>query len=241
MRCEGFNVRDLEIQVGSGSRGIRISAPEIFLPKGSVTFLVGRNGSGKTSMLRALSKGVVTRNSQISAFSNIKVGGDFQFWSSTSYVSDRFSDDLVDELSVDDHLRVVGASPVSIERTRFEDWTISLHGKRVGNLSSGERQILIGAMILRAFRGPITLADEIGSNLDWDMKRELYFGIKQFCETSESACFLVTHDLELVSELSDEVYFLDDLDPDRTCVLVPTASAIVSLRNRRGAHGVGQS
>lgn len=200
----GIEVRDLHVSI-TGSHVLQGVSLEV--PAGGVTALLGRNGVGKTTTLRAL-LGLAARTGHVRILDQ-----DTQGWPThrvvrlgVGYVpEDR---DVFAGLTVAENLRLAEAT---LEpdydavyalfpelQTRFK--------QRAGTLSGGQQQMLsIGRILLN--RWPLLLIDEPSKGLAPKLIGELVDVLERIA--SEATILLVEQNLAVVKRLAQRVVVLD--------------------------------
>ena len=101
-------------------------------------------------------------------------------------------------------------SGIPIDRELLKKFDI-LHtlNQDIGELSGGEQQrVSIARALIK--KPKIIFADEPTGNLDTENAKIVINSLKDYVKNSDSAMFLVTHDIELAN-LCDKVYELKDL------------------------------
>jgi len=205
----GYRKGRREVVVASG-----LSAT---LERGKLTCLLGRNGTGKSTLLRTLAGLQPPLNPQLSIV-NCQL----------STVNSQPSVALV--LTHRPDLRNLTAEEVvGLGRTphtnfwgtlRADDHRIvaeSLHlvgietlaNRPFETLSDGEQQKVMIAKAL-AQQTPMIFLDEPTAFLDFISRRELFALLKRLAHDNGKAILLTTHDLALAEEFSDTIWLLED-------------------------------
>jgi branched-chain amino acid transport system permease protein len=206
-------VDGLSVRYPTGALGL--SDVSLGVPAGSVVALVGRNGAGKTSAVRAIAG--FPRSERVHLDGTITFHGR-DILGLTPAAASRAGVSLVPErdkvfptLTVQDHLRAVGLSRV--EATELIERFPSLRGKATGHaglLSGGQRQVLALAMAM-ARRPKLLLIDEMSLGLAPIAIRALMAELRQIREHSpEVGILVVDQALDAVGELADHVYVLEN-------------------------------
>jgi branched-chain amino acid transport system ATP-binding protein len=177
------------------------------VPTGGVTALLGRNGVGKTTTLRAI-LGLVASSGQIQV-----LGHDVENWPTHRIVrlgigyvpEDR---DVFSALTVEQNLRLAESSAAA----RYDD-VFSLFPElkqrarqRAGTLSGGQQQMLSIARALLNDR-PLLLVDEPSKGLAPKLVSEFASVLERAAE--HSTVLLVEQNLGVVKRLADHVVVLD--------------------------------
>lgn len=147
----------------------------LHIPVGAVVGLVGRNGAGKSSLLRCLAGLTTPTRGASSLFgrSSLKLGD--ADCARLGYVAQ--SPDLFDWMSVADHLDAIGRAYPNWSRSRCDTLAaqleLPLHGK-VAELSGGDQQKL--SVVLAMGHDPdLLLLDEPVASLD-PLTRRAFMG-----------------------------------------------------------------
>jgi len=185
-----------DVTVKAGARTL-IEHGELRIWFGEVTALLGRNGTGKTTLLKLLAglgqpaAGTIRRahNLRIGYFSQDKNDLPQQ---GTVLDAIRELDRTVDERTLRDHLALFLFCGDDID-------------KPVGELSGGEKQRLSLARMTRA-QFDLLCLDEPTNHLDVAGTEGLEQALKEFPGT----VVLITHDRQLVEQVADRVAWLED-------------------------------
>lgn len=199
-----LNVSDLHVTI-AGSHVLQ--GVSIELPVGGVTALLGRNGVGKTTTLRAL-LGLVPSTGAISI-----LGNDVRGWSThrivrlgVGYVpEDR---DVFAGLTVAENLRLAER----IDEPRYNDVyaifpeLVERARQRAGSLSGGQQQMVsIARALLNGW--PLLLVDEPSKGLAPRLVSELADALERV--TQLATVLLVEQNLALVRRLAQRIVVLD--------------------------------
>lgn len=206
----GYNTR-------AGQR--RVTAPlSVKLPEGRLICLVGRNGVGKSTLLRSLS------GLQPPLSGDVLLGG-----SSIASYSHKALARLVSVVTTRDvpvpsmtswEVVALGRSPytqfwgqLSSADKEIVDRSIDITGisplasRRVGSLSDGERQKVMIAKAI-AQETPVILLDEPTAFLDYPSKVSTLSLLSRLAREMGRTILVSTHDVEHALRLSDEVLLL---------------------------------
>ena len=212
-------LKDLVIGYNTRAGQRRVTAPlSVKLPEGRLICLVGRNGVGKSTLLRSLSGlqpplsgDVLLGGSSIASYSHkalarlvsVVTTRDVPVPSMTSWevVSlgrspyTQFWGQLspADKEIVDRSIDITGISP--------------LVSRRVGSLSDGERQKVMIAKAI-AQETPVILLDEPTAFLDYPSKVSTLSLLSRLAREMGRTILVSTHDVEHALRLSDEVLLL---------------------------------
>lgn len=188
-------------------------------PKGTMTCIIGRNGTGKSTLLRSIAR---LQN---------RLGGDILLngHSIDSYAQDEFARLLsivltsrpdAQSMTVYE-LVALGRTPytgfwgrLSDEDRKIVDHALYMVGmqnmsrRRVCSLSDGECQKVMIAKSL-AQGTPIILLDEPTAFLDFHGKVELLTLLRRLAHNEGKTILLSTHDLEAALQTADRLWMLD--------------------------------
>lgn len=210
---KGISLHLDALQVGYG-RTLVAGPLDGHLPAGEFTCLLGRNGTGKSSLLRTL------------AGLQPSVGGQVAGLQEGRQVSPVGQVGIVLTHRVEGvHLSVselvgLGRMPhtgflgrLGKEDHRVVDWamrqtgTQALASRQVATLSDGEFQRVMLARVL-AQQTPVVLADEATAFLDYPSKREVMRLLRSMAHELGLAVLLSTHDVPLALEEADRLWLL---------------------------------
>ena len=207
-------IRNVRVELGGRVILDRVSAD---LARGKITALIGLNGSGKTTMLRALVREYPYR-------------GEIRFHCGhdhtqptpehVGYVPQRLTLDSRLPLTVRDFL-ALALSPrplfLGVPRALAEKIRALLDrvemGQRIDSLvdklSGGELQRVLLALALEP-RPELLLLDEPAAGIDFKNQQKFYDLIAELNRSSGVTVLLVSHELTMVSRHADEVLCLRD-------------------------------
>ena len=212
-------LKDLVIGYNTRAGQRRVTAPlSVKLPEGRLICLVGRNGVGKSTLLRSLSGlqpplsgDVLLGGSSIASYSHkalarlisVVTTRDVPVPSMTSWEVvalgrspyTQFWGQLspADKEIVDRSIDITGISPLA--------------SRRVGSLSDGERQKVMIAKAI-AQETPVILLDEPTAFLDYPSKVSTLSLLSRLAREMGRTILVSTHDVEHALRLSDEVLLL---------------------------------
>ena len=214
-----FVLKDLVIGYNTRAGQRRVTAPlSVKLPEGRLICLVGRNGVGKSTLLRSLS------GLQPPLSGDVLLGG-----SSIASYSHKALARLVSVVTTRDvpvpsmtswEVVALGRSPytqfwgqLSPADKEIVDRSIDITGisplasRRVGSLSDGERQKVMIAKAI-AQETPVILLDEPTAFLDYPSKVSTLSLLSRLAREMGRTILVSTHDVEHALRLSDEVLLL---------------------------------
>jgi zinc transport system ATP-binding protein len=163
---------------------------------GEIVTLIGPNGSGKTSLLKAL-LGLAPTTGTLSRKPNLRIG----------YVPQTFARDRSLPITVDRFMRLFAsedAAAAALERVG--SW--HLRRRQIVALSGGE---LARVLLARAIAGKpeLLMLDEPLAGVDIAGEAALYHLIAEFRDELGCAVLLVSHDLHVVMAQADRVICLN--------------------------------
>src|SRR6185369_12923146 len=189
---------------------------------GNMTAIVGANGAGKSSLLRALNGAIKASSGEIlldekplTSFTRRAVGrriavvtqeallafpvsvleyvlGGRYAWAGSGTWGWESERDLEIALEV-------------LQQTELENFS----GRLMNELSGGERQRAVLARALATEAG-ILLLDEPTANLDLAHQAALLAQVRKRCDTRGASALVVTHDINLAAEFSNHVLLMKD-------------------------------
>ena len=187
---------------------------------GEMVGLIGTNGSGKSTIIRALSRVISPRSGKIlldgKALSSIRrrdlarlIGVVPQM----PLLPSAFTAFEIVLMGRNPHLGLLqyeGAKEMAIAWQAMEKTlTQSLAERRVSELSGGEIQCLLIARVL-AQETKAILLDEPTANLDIGRQVEILDLIKNLCLNDNLAALAAVHDLNLASQYCDRLILIND-------------------------------
>ena len=199
MKAIAFENLTIGYQLGKRKEQVVASELSAVLETGQLTCLLGRNGVGKSTLLRTLMKGTERKNISVVLTDKVDVENitveELVGLGRTPHTGFWGVLRAEDKEAVSDAMRLVGID--------------GLEGKMIQTLSDGERQ---KAMISKALaqQTPIILLDEPTAFLDHPSRREIMRLLCQLAHEQERAILLSTHDVELALQYADAIWFMDD-------------------------------
>jgi zinc transport system ATP-binding protein len=209
-----LRVRDLNVTLGGVPilRGLNAD-----IARGKISALIGLNGSGKTTFLRALLKEI-----PYTGRVEFQCGHDHNmpYPQHTGYVPQRLLFDPQLPLTVCELLALgISRRPLCLgigtaTRKRIEKmlervWAGQLMHLPVGTLSGGELQRVLLALALEP-QPELLLLDEPAAGIDFKHEGEFYGLIDQINRDTGVTAVLVSHDLSVVSKFAHHVLCLND-------------------------------
>lgn len=206
-----LQAQELTVTYQGGVRAVQ--GIDVTVERGQIVALVGRNGAGKTSILRAIA-GFLRGE-------HVKVGGHL------SYEGERVSsglafrggrgeavfvperDKVFSRLSIEDHWKLAGLPPGEMDGLfAMFPRLAERRSVRSGVLSGGERQMLaIGTALAR---GPkLLLVDELSLGLARGLALELGQVLRRTVTERQMGVLIVEQSAHLAEGLADFSYFLE--------------------------------
>ena len=182
---------------------------------GELTCLIGRNGTGKSTLMRTLAGflkplggsalldgrdvsrlSLAERSHLISVVLTDRVDVDGMRVKDLVSVGRQPYTGFFGKMSSDDE-EVVNKAIADVGMTDFA-------GRQVNSLSDGERQKVMIAKAL-AQQTPVILLDEPTAFLDYPSKKEMFQMLSQLCHEQGKAALVSTHDLDIALPIADSV------------------------------------
>lgn len=221
----------LSIPTDKALKGI-LTKINITLYKGKVTALIGRSGSGKSQ----LAQSIINLNTHFIKDGEININVNNRFENILLYTNEEliklrrkqvsylFQDALqtlnptikcIDQLT--EYLILVQSCNQDNAMLEAEnllqqvnlDNKLELTDKYPHQLSGGQLQRFCIAMAF-ASNAEIVIADEITSALDKNNTEIIYELLKRQCAQKNKSLLLITHDIQGVKDIADEVYVISD-------------------------------
>ena len=206
-----LHFEDLTIGYRKGRREVVVaSGLSATLERGKLTCLLGRNGTGKSTLLRTLAglqpplkPQLSTVNSQPSVALVLTQRPDLR---------NLTAEEVVD-LGRTPHTNFWGTLREDDRRIVAESLQLvgieTLANRPFETLSDGGQQKVMIAKAL-AQQTPMIFLDEPTAFLDFISRRELFTLLKRLAHDHGKAILLTTHDLALAEEFADTTWLLDD-------------------------------
>lgn len=204
-------IKTLTVTYANGATGV--TGVSMSIPRRSVVAVLGRNGAGKTSLLRGLAG--FLKSERVRVGGQVLLNGHGDVAGCSPMVTSKLGIVFVPErskvfptITVADHLRLVGVrSASSIEKFGFEAlrrrWTF-----KAGTLSGGERQML--ALAVAWSQNPkLLLIDELSLGLAPIITKKLLATVRQMTEDIDLSVIVVEQDPVAALQVSDVVYLID--------------------------------
>ena len=206
-----LQVRNLVVRYANGALGV--SGIDLDVRERSIVAVVGRNGAGKTSTLRAIAGYLPGERVRVSGSVQLlgtELAGMNPGRSGRAgavAVPERFK--VFPSLTVSEHFKAAGIGAARQEElfTRF-DALARLARSRAGLLSGGQRQILAIALAV-ARRPKLLLVDELSLGLAPIMTQSLLAEIVRVRDEDGIAVLLVDQAASALAEVADYYYLLE--------------------------------
>jgi ABC-type branched-subunit amino acid transport system ATPase component len=206
-----LEVRDLSVTYTNGARGVHSAT--ISVPRGSIVAILGRNGAGKTSLLRGIAGFLRSERTAVRGTVTFK-GIDTRGFTPVAtnrmgmvFVPER--DKVFPALRVREHLALVARRRLTNELRRgvFDGLERRMDSK-AGLLSGGERQMLALAMAW-AQEPDLLLIDELSLGLAPVIVKDLMSRLRIMTDSSGLPILVVEQDAVAALRVADHVYVMD--------------------------------
>ncbi len=191
-----IRVEDLGIRYGARSV---LSHVSLSVERGEIVTIVGPNGSGKTSLLRAIIGAVKPATGRVLHAPGVRLG----------YVPQRLHVDPTLPITVARFLRLPGnISPAAIAAALTQAGVPDLGAAQMSQLSGGQFQRVLLARALVG-KPDILLLDEATQGLDQPGSAAFYRQIEAVRRDTGCAVLMISHELHVVMSASDRVICLN--------------------------------
>jgi ABC-type branched-subunit amino acid transport system ATPase component/ABC-type branched-subunit amino acid transport system permease subunit len=206
-----LHVRDLRVIYNTGARAV--DGLDLDVDNGEIVALLGRNGAGKTSTLRALSGFFLAENVRVTG--KVELGGhDILGRSPMRTARDGLilvpeRDKVFPNLTVREHLRMTGADSATVgDMLRLFPRLGQRESGQAGLLSGGERQMLALAMAWCA-RPRLLMIDELSLGLAPNIIKNLIAMVRDYRDRVGTAVLLVEQNATAALQVADRAYVLE--------------------------------
>ena len=187
-----------ELDCGYSENEIILKKVNLMLIAGDRIGLLGRNGQGKSTLIKTLCSVLKPVHGTVTLGKGIKIG----------YFAQHELDQLSGQMSALDHLRAIDHNAKEKDLRTFLG-SFSFSGdkatQKVEDMSGGEQARL--ASTIAAYPTPnLLLLDEPTNHLDLDMREALSLALS----TYKGALILVSHDRHLLEAIADKLWLIDD-------------------------------
>ena len=191
-----ISVRDLSVAYGAHTV---LHDVDLTVEPGEIVTIVGPNGSGKTSLLRAIIGAAQPARGEVMRKPGLKIG----------YVPQRLHIDPTLPITVERFLRLT-------ERVSRADCQAALHAAGVSDLLRRQMSQLSGGQFQRVLlaralinRPDLLLLDEATQGLDQPGSAAFYQQIESVRRETGCAIVMISHELHVVMSASDRVICLN--------------------------------
>ncbi len=191
-------VRVENLSVGYGSKTV-LSDVSLCVDAGEIVTIVGPNGSGKTSLLRAIIGAVKPSHGRVMRGVDVRVG----------YVPQQLHIDPTLPITVARFLALPDrVAPDAIKDALAQAGVPDLSGAQMSRLSGGQFQRVLLARALIA-KPHLLLLDEATQGLDQRGSAAFYQQIETVRRDTGCAILMISHELHVVMSASDRVICLN--------------------------------
>ena len=186
-----IEISNLEIKYGSKKvlQNINLS-----LNAGEIVTIVGPNGSGKTSLFKAIIGSIPYSNGKIRIKPNIRVG----------YVPQQLKVDQTLPITVERFLKLAIKDYNDTEKIAAFLGSKNIFKEQINNLSGGQMQrVLLARALIN--EPEVLLLDEATRGLDQPGIAAFYRKIENISKKTNCAVLMISHDLHVVMRASDRV------------------------------------
>ena len=186
-----IEISNLEIKYGSKKvlQNINLS-----LNTGEIVTIVGPNGSGKTSLFKAIIGSIPYSNGKIRIKPNIRVG----------YVPQQLKVDQTLPITVERFLKLAIRDYNNTEKIAAFLGSENIFKEQINNLSGGQMQrVLLARALIN--EPEVLLLDEATRSLDQPGIAAFYRKIENISKKTNCAVLMISHDLHVVMRASDRV------------------------------------
>lgn len=191
-------VRVENLSVNYGARTV-LSRVSLNVEPGEIVTIVGPNGSGKTSLLRAIIGAVKPLEGRVTRERGVKLG----------YVPQKLHIDETLPITVSRFLRLTGGvTATEIDQALIQAGVPDLSKAQMSQLSGGQFQRVL---LARALIGQpdMLLLDEATQGLDQRGSASFYQQIERVRQETGCAVLMISHELHVVMSASDRVICLN--------------------------------
>jgi ABC-type branched-subunit amino acid transport system ATPase component len=207
-----LQVRHLRLVYRSGA--CAVDGIDLEVRRGEIVTLLGRNGAGKTSTLRAISGFFVADKVTLDGaayFNSVDILGASPTTTSRRgviLVPER--DKVFPNLTVAEHLRLCGGGSESFRKDLVDLFPVlgTRASSPAGLLSGGERQMLALAMAW-CLEPRLLLIDELSLGLAPAIVKRLMATVRALCQNTQIPVLLVEQNVSAALNVADRAYVLE--------------------------------
>lgn len=189
-------VEDLSLRYGAKTV---LSHVSLHIEQGEIVTIVGPNGSGKTSLLRAIIGAVKPLKGRVAQASGVKIG----------YVPQKLHIDETLPITVTRFLKLPGGvTSTAIHDALSQAAVPDLADAQLAELSGGQFQRVLLARALIG-KPELLLLDEATQGLDQRGSASFYKQIEKVRQDTGCAVLMISHELHVVMSASDRVICLN--------------------------------
>lgn len=168
--------------------------------EGTITMLIGPNGSGKTTILKAI-LGLIRSTGKI----EVDGQGVQSKYQQIGYVPQRFSFDTSFPITVSEFIALPGnPDELNIQKILSEVKLSQAEDHQLSSLSGGQLQrVLLARELLH--QPKILLLDEPEAGVDIEGEEVFYHLIDELVQNHQMTALIVSHELDLVYKHADQV------------------------------------
>jgi iron complex transport system ATP-binding protein len=203
-----------------GYEGFRLKGLDCKISRGKITGVIGPNGSGKTTFLRAITKIIPVISGDI--FFDQRRLEKISLKELSQNIAVVSQQDFADQIKVKDYV-ALGRTPyfkewqfledksdwLAVEKALIATGADKFADKFISQISSGERQLVLLSRAL-AQEPKLLILDEPTSHLDIGHQIQVLNLVKKLCQEENFSVILVLHDLNLAGQYCDELVLFKD-------------------------------
>ena len=170
-----------------------LNLPEIELPEGKITAVIGANGSGKSTLAKVLS-GIEPADRKVRVLGDVSVG----YMPQKSYAF---------RMSAGKNIALNGKNVERAGRLISALQIEALQRQRAQKLSGGETaRMALARLMMRSYE--LVILDEPTASMDMESTLGAEGLLKEYCCETGCAMLLITHSIQQARRVADETLFL---------------------------------